>query len=147
MNEIVNEIYKDYMKILSPYIGNDTTYSDDLRKKGKKIFGNKFLGVFASDEIPNLKNGQMYIANLDTSNEPGSHWIAVYKKNNKNYVYDSYGRKSRNIFNSIFKKGGNVKDTQYDAEQDENENNCGLRSIVALYMFKEFDPDIVAKYL
>ena len=147
MNNLINKIYNDYINILKPYIGNDTTYSDDLERKGKKIFGSRFIGVFASDQLPNIQNGQMYIANLDRSNEPGSHWIGVYGKNGKAYVYDSFGRKSKKIIPSIFSKGSAIKDSEYDAEQMESENNCGLRSIVALYMFDEFDPELVSEYL
>ena len=80
MNNFINKIYNDYLNILKPYIGNDTTCADDLERKGKKLFGSRFIGVFASDQLPNIKNGQMYIANLDRSNEPGSHWIGVYGK-------------------------------------------------------------------
>ena len=147
MDREINKIYNEYVNILRPYIGNDTTYADDLERKGKKIFGSRFLGVFASDQLPDIRNGQMYIANLDRSDEPGSHWIGVYAKNNKKYVYDSFGRKSEKIISSIFSKGGEIRDTEYDAEQSKQEDNCGLRSIVALYMFDEFDPELVADYL
>ncbi len=146
MNQIINQINKEFINIMKPYIGNSTTYSSDLNKKGKKIFGHRFLGVFASDQLPDIKNEEMYIANLDKSNEPGSHWIGVYSENNKIYVYDSFGRKSKKIIPSIFGKGA-IQDTEYDAEQSENEDNCGLRSLVFLYMADEFDPDLVAKYL
>ena len=112
-----------------------------------KLFGQRFLGVFASDKLPNVKNGQMYIANLDKSTEPGSHWIAIYGSNGNLYVYDSFGRNSKTIIPSIFKTGKGVKDTEYDAEQIQTEDNCGLRAMVALYMFDEFDPEVVADYL
>ena len=151
MDKTINNIYKDYMKILKEYIGNDTTYNDDLERKGKKIFGSRFLGVFSSDKLPtNIKSREMYIANLDKSNESGSHWIAVYKKNNKLYVYDSFGRKSKKIIPSIYRKKGasiKIKDTQYDAEQHKKEENCGLRSMVALYMFDHHEPELISKYL
>lgn len=146
MDKTVNDIYKNYMKMLTPYIGINTTYSGELDKKGKRIFGKRFKGVFPADRLPTLKNREMYIANLDNHNEKGSHWVAVYHSNGKNYVYDSFGRKSKKIFKSIYGKG-RVKDTQYDAEQKVHENSCGLRSMVALYMFDNHDPEIISKYL
>ena len=68
MNKLVNDIYDEYVKILKNFIGNDTTYADDLRKNGKILFGRRFIGVFPSDQLPNIKNNEMYIANLDKSN-------------------------------------------------------------------------------
>lgn len=133
--------------MLEPFIGNDTTYSDELDRKCKKLFGKRFLGVYASNELPKLKNKQMYIANLDRSDQPGSHWIAVYKQSGTNYVYDSFGRPSKRIFKSVFSKGGAVQDAEYDAEQSDKEENCGLRSVVFLYMCDEFGPALVARYL
>lgn len=60
-----------------------------------------FLGVYPSDKVfpPNLtRRPQCLIINLDSSDLPGSHWVAVclYKiKNNKVLEYfDSYGTKS-----------------------------------------------------
>jgi hypothetical protein len=148
MNKLINDIYNDYMDILKPYIGNDTTFTNDLKKKGKKVLGRGFRGVFASDKLPKINNKQMYIANLDKLNERGSHWIGVYKHNDKLYVYDSFGRSSKKIIPSIFhRKGGGIVDTQYDPEQSVKEDNCGLRSIAALYMFSTINPNIVAEYL
>ena len=70
--------------------------------------------------------------------------LNLYVKKGKKYVYDIFGRPSSTIIPSI---GGNIIDAQYDAEQSDNENNCGFRSIVALYMFNNLEPDLVAKYL
>lgn len=145
MDKLINDINKEYIEILKLYIGNSTTYGSDLLKKGKKILGSNFKGVYSSDKIPNLKNGQMIIVNLDESNQPGSHWIGVMHHNDNNYVYDSFGRSSQKIIPSLGQ--GNIKDAQYDSEQRKQENNCGLRSLVALYMMNELDPDIVIKYL
>lgn len=147
MEELIMKIYNDFIRILSPFIGSNTTYSDDINKKAIHILGNRFRGVYASDELPSIKNNQMYISNLDTRSEPGSHWVAVYKKNNKLYVYDSFGRQSKTIFNNIYKKGGSVIDFDLDAEQNIKQTDCGLRAIVALYMMDEFGPEIISKYL
>ena len=54
-----------------------------------------FIGVFASDNIPCItKVPAALIINLDKSDSPGSHWIALFfTKCNKCEYFDSYGRK------------------------------------------------------
>jgi len=39
-----------------------------------------FIGVFPSDRLPKtiLKYAALIIANTDTSDQPGTHWIAFY---------------------------------------------------------------------
>jgi hypothetical protein len=62
----------------------DTTGSDWLAAQfaGDKRFG----GVFANDALrPQPNKG--YILNLQDSDEPGSHWVALYN----GYYMDSYG--------------------------------------------------------
>jgi hypothetical protein len=39
---------------------------------------NDFGGVLAIDELPLRPDHKAYIVNLDTSSEPGSHWVAIY---------------------------------------------------------------------
>ena len=52
-----------------------------------------FLGVFASDTLPSrIPIPCSLIANLDTSNEKGSHWVCFYfPKNGLPEYMDSYG--------------------------------------------------------
>lgn len=57
-----------------------------------------FLGVFPSNKIPSVrptKDPQCFIANLDPSWKPGSHWIAIcvrkIKEKNVLEYFDSYG--------------------------------------------------------
>ena len=54
----------------------------------------QFLGCFAADQLPAKfeKFPCCLIINLDTRNNPGSHWVAAYIKNeSKCYYFDSYG--------------------------------------------------------
>ena len=53
-----------------------------------------FRGVFASDQLPKEKDNQTrsaYIVNVDTHDEPGSHWISIFVEENRCQVFDSYG--------------------------------------------------------
>lgn len=66
--------------------------SDDILKllKGAK----NFLGVFASDEISNLRIlafPVFLIVNLDSKTLPGSHWIALRLDKNTVEIFDSLG--------------------------------------------------------
>lgn len=146
MNQLINKIYKEYYHLIKNILNDDTTFDYQLEKVGKKLFKHRFIGVFPCDRLPNIKNREMYIANLDSSDKKGSHWIAVYKYK-KLYVFDSFGRSSKKIFPSVFGINENIQDTEYDAEQKKNKNDCGLHSMTALYMFDNFDPSIVSKYL
>ncbi len=99
-------------------LGSDTTYLDDLNDVGKRLFGNKFVGVFPSDRIPRLKNNQYVILNLDKEGKSGSHWVAVVKHNNKSFLYDSFGRRASKIIPSLGQsRNGMVVNTELDKEQ------------------------------
>lgn len=52
-----------------------------------------FLGVFPNNLLPNrLRVGQCLIANLQNSNQPGSHWVGAYYDPNYGKIYiDSFG--------------------------------------------------------
>ena len=64
-----------------------------------KITKNQFHGVFASDELPKTVQDypSAYVANVDPSDQPGSHWIAFYfDKNKEGEFWDSYGQHPEN---------------------------------------------------
>ena len=116
------------------------TYSDHILHLGKKLFQEKFHGVYPSDQIPELTKEKPYaILNLDKSTESGSHWVAIAKVNNETYIYDSFGRKNQQIIPSLSKSGnGTIEDTDRDAEQKINELNCGNRSVAFLLLVDRF---------
>ena len=51
------------------------------------------IGVYAADHIPrNLTLPDAVVTNIDTSDKPGSHWVAFYiDKYAKGTYFDSYG--------------------------------------------------------
>lgn len=144
-----NKLFRNYFKQIVKYLKHgNTTYSDELEKLGKKLFGNKFKGVFASDQIPQLKNTEMAIVNLDKSNEPGSHWVAIYKSNNNIWIYDSFGRSTYSILPNLKKSGnGNVKEADNDPEQfGTKSEECGQLSISWLCVADKHGVEL-AKYI
>lgn len=54
-----------------------------------------FLGVFPADQIPKFFPGKDWclVANTDPADKGGQHWIALGSRWNKNFYFDSYGKK------------------------------------------------------
>ncbi len=128
--------YKMILKAIQEVMGSDTTTSKDLNEAGKTLLGGSYRGAFPSDKIPVLRHGQVAIANLDDSTGPGTHWIGIAQDKHKTIVYDSFGRKSSKIIPSVHRGGKMVIDTDDDAEQRVEQNNCGQRCLAALAVFE-----------
>ena len=58
----------------------------------EQFFKNRrFNGVYSRDNLPKkIKNGA-YIINLDEHADVGTHWVALYVKNNEDIYFDSFG--------------------------------------------------------
>lgn len=137
----IKEVNTTLLKDLEAIIGNDTTFSLQLKKIGQFLFGRRFVGVYPSDKLPYLRHSQMCIANLDASDLPGSHWIAMVKNGRDTYFYDSFGRKATKIMPTITKEGGAIKeDLTRTAEQKTTENDCGQRSMTWLIIYDVYGP-------
>ena len=50
----------------------------------------RFNGVYCRDNLPNKIKDGAYVINLDEYSDIGTHWIALYVKNNITY-FDSFG--------------------------------------------------------
>lgn len=108
------------------------TYDTTLTKLGKELFGNKYIGTFSYDELPELDNKECAIINTDEANKPGVHWLAVYKEGDILYGYDSFGRPmDKNLMTNL---DINITSDIIDFEQKKSENNCGARCIAWLQM-------------
>jgi hypothetical protein len=137
-NTLFKKIYND---VVLPKLGSNTTYANVLQNVAYKKLGIHFKGVYASDQIPVLNDLHKYaILNLDKSTQSGSHWIAVAYEDNKIYVFDSFGRQSIKIIPSIYKSysANKIIDTDHDAEQTEDEKNCGALSLTWLLFFDKW---------
>ena len=52
----------------------------------------RFNGVYSRDNLPNKIKDGAYVINLDEHSDIGTHWIALYIKNNNNIThFDSFG--------------------------------------------------------
>jgi hypothetical protein len=94
-----------------------------------------FRGVFACDELEKTQLKKLpaaFIVNLDTSKQPGSHWISIYiAKNRQGYYFDSFGFKPANKHILKFLKK-NCETCNYNENQLQGMNSsvCGLYSIM-----------------
>ena len=59
----------------------------------KKYYENepRFNGVYSRGNLPKTTKNGAYVINLDEYADVGTHWIALYAKNNKVIYFDSFG--------------------------------------------------------
>ena len=59
----------------------------------KKYYENepRFNGVYSRDNLPKIIKNGAYVINLDEYADVGTHWIALYTKNNEVIHFDSFG--------------------------------------------------------
>ena len=97
------------------------------------IFINNLLRNFkhySKDQIPLIENNKSLIFNLQNSDQKGSHCLALSRKNNDIFIFDSFGVGF--ISNHLYKiyKNYNIITNIYRI-QDINSNLCGLFSVLA----------------
>lgn len=65
--------------------------TDELLNYGNNLFTN-FKGVYALDQLPSkITDDVLMIVNTDSSNLPGTHWIAIISRNKIGYCFDPLG--------------------------------------------------------
>ena len=89
--------------------------------KNKKYFS----GVFSKDQIPLIENNKSLIFNLENSDQKGSHWLSLARKNDDIFIFDSFG--IGDIPTNLYKiyKNYNIITNIYRI-QDINSNLCGM---------------------
>ena len=125
----VPKAYKTILKQTEQKVGhNGTTFSSELDRYGKKHIKN-FKGSHSYDLMPKLKDGACCIVNLDHSDSSGSHWVSCIRDGKRLCIYDSFGRRSKDILSKLDTQGLKVVDADMDAEQHVKELNCGHRCL------------------
>lgn len=71
---------------------SQTTTTIDLENFGNTLLTKQFYGVVPLDELPKYSSQDFtFIVNTDTSNLPGTHWIAVIIRDNRGFVFNTFG--------------------------------------------------------
>ena len=134
--------YETNLMYIMDLLGSGVTDNIQLDKLGKYLFGNKFIGTYSSDKIPkNIKNENCLILNNQSSKQKGEHFIAVYKRDNKLYGYDTFNRPIKNL--SKFWKNKHIINANNDRDQGFSEENCGSRSMAWLISFQKWGTSII----
>lgn len=143
----VDAINKVLITEVVRHLGNKVTDNTQLDKVGRRFFGKKYIGTFPSDQIPRLKPNTYCIANLDATDEPGSHWVALVKSDDDELiVYDSFGRFTSVILPHLTREYKHkIVDTEHDSEQGLKETNCGARSMAAILMYHRYGKKMLLK--
>ena len=110
----------------------------DILKYADQLGIPHFRGVFMKDTLPSAPHvNEAGIVNFNTLSEPGSHWVAYYKKGDKRIYFDSYGQVTLYEIQKYLKKA-NEMDKQViqrntDIVQIPGTNTCGH---LCLYILK-----------
>ena len=120
--EQIKNKYPELFKKINYPLSN--VFINNLLKDEKSYFA-----TFSKDKIPLIENNKSLIFNLQNSNQPGSRWIALLRKSNNVFVFDSFGigHISKNIY-GIYKNFHIITDIY--RIQHKNSNLCELFSIL-----------------
>ena len=98
-----------------------------------------FGGVFACNQLPEKRQHNSFIINLDKSNEPGSHWIALHFLNNTCFYFCSYGSDPKNKYiNEFIRKNSKNIEWNKSLFQSLNSTTCGMFSLYFLHKICRF---------
>lgn len=140
--ELAELEYNKILKDITDAMGDKSTFLSELNGVGRKLLGVKFHGVYPSDKIPRLNDLSPYcILNLDKSNEPGSHWVALAKLEDENasVIYDSFGRDHMKIIPNLQYSGnGRIIQPEDDIEQHVLQQSCGQRTLSFLLFLDRY---------
>ena len=143
----VKKKFLRYKKIIIEQVGNKGLYDDQITKICKGLFKSKYEGTYPVDEIPIKKyqSTHYFVINTSKSTEEGVHWCSLVLHGSNAYIYDSFGRHSKNILPSLVnilnKRQIHYHDSNHDAEQFGNSEICGQLSIAFLCCFDQFGRD------
>ena len=115
-----------------------TTDNFELVQAGTQLLGDKFAGVYSSDQRPALSKKKPYaILNTKPTSSGGGHWVALARMPSTGKImhYDSFGRPHQQLFPSRWED--EAVDTELDVEQDERTTECGQRSLAWLLLFDQ----------
>ena len=128
---MADALFKKYKKQIIKEMGKKALADDQINKIGKELFGTKWKGVFPQDRLKTTPG--YYIINSDSSkhiNSDSAHWLAVIQTKTILYIYDSFGRLTKNILPLIYSTTKKkIVESKSDAEQWGQTEICGQLSL------------------
>ena len=105
--------------------------NNDIKNYVKILNIRNFRGCFMRDELKNLKPCKIEcgVLNLNLSNEPGSHWVCWFKRNNNKYYFNSFGIPPPKELIDYF--GSPILHSTFQL-QGMNDQNCGKWCLIVL---------------
>ena len=100
-----------------------------------------YEGVFAADQLPGSPEkiqDRAYIVNTDEIDKPGTHWLAIFTKNHKCEVFDSYGLplnwyKPSDVVEWVFENLETINSNAVTLQEIESQS-CGQYALMYLKM-------------
>ena len=139
----IENLHSRQVKTLVGRLRNTALSGHTIVRECKKIPGIGFKGVYMQNQ-QNIPTTGCLIMNNDLTGNPGIHWLAIVFKGKTIYVYDSFGRRSRNILpiytQQMKAKGFRIVNTDL-SDQDQYGNTtvtCGHRCISSLKIYKKY---------
>ena len=134
-------LFRKFKRKIIAKVGRSATSDTQLREIGDEVLGRRFIGVYPQDEIPLGRTG-LIIANTDTSNAPGVHWVAMVLTPKTIYVFDSFARATNQLLKVLSKKAKDkhikiVDSDRSDAEQRDSSSLCGQLCLAWLCVVKQ----------
>ena len=124
---MAESLFKQYKKKIIQELGRKALDDLQINNICKELIGKKFKGVFAQDKLPNTTG--FMIVNTDSSKKINSttcHWVGIYSTPKTLYIYDSFGRHTKNILPLIYNKTKKkIVESYNDAEQWGYTELCG----------------------
>jgi len=147
MIEDLKNKQKQILKKLRSVYGIKALDNSQLELIGKELIGQGFCGVFAYDQYPiSAPNCSYAILNTDNSRQSGTHWLMVYKTGKTLYIFDSFGRFSKNVLKKFVKSHTpeyKIIDINRTCDQGNEQQDCGLRSITTGILIKRYGVEAI----
>ena len=91
--EKINNENEKYIIVYGIQIPDKALTNLELSKYCEELNITTLRGIFARDSLPVYpQRNECGIVNLNTSSEPGSHWVCYFKTGNERIYFDSFGQ-------------------------------------------------------
>ena len=128
--------FDDCLMRIEDIIGDKTTTNTQLLKLGKQLFGDRFKGVYCSDQNFRLKNNDCCIINTDSSKQSGTHWCGIYRYKDHHYIFDSFARDYHTL--SRYFKYRHWTNVEFRRIESYKASSCGQLSLTFLLIFDKY---------